>query len=73
MIKRVFENVIGNLNKMIDYVEYGLLMMCTSFTCSKLLYYEVDKLFLKIICGFLKYIVLAPSNLMYEIIPSIKI
>ena len=55
MIKKVFENVIGNLSKMIDSVEnveYGLLMMCTSFTCSKLLYYEVDKLFLKIMWIF---------------------
>ena len=54
MIKRVFENVINNLSKMVncvENVEYSLLMMCTSFTCSKLLYYEVEKLFLKIICG----------------------
>ena len=55
MIKKIFENVIGNLSKMVNCVgnvEYGLLMMCTSFTCSKLLYCEVEKLFLKIICGF---------------------
>ena len=56
MIKIVFENVIGNFSKMVDCdgnVEYDLLMMCTGFTCSKLLYCEVEELFLKMIYGLL--------------------
>ena len=53
MIKRIFENDIANLIKMMKIVEYGLLNMYTSFTCLKLLYCEVDILFLTSIYGFL--------------------
>ena len=73
MIKRIFENDITNLIKMVEIVEYSLLSMYTSFTCLKLLYCEVDILFLTSIYGFFKYMVLAPSDLMHEIIPLIGI
>ena len=52
----LFEHVIDNLSEMVDWdgnIEYCLLMMCIGFTCSKLLYYEVEKLFLKMKCGLL--------------------
>ena len=48
-------------------------MMFTNLTCWKLLYCEIAILFFTSICGFWLYMILAPSDLVYKIIPSTKI